>query len=36
MPMVMMAERSDASAKTSIDPGTQQLQVSVSMSFQLQ
>jgi uncharacterized protein YggE len=36
MPMVMMAERSDASAKTAIDPGTQQLQVSVSMSFQLQ
>jgi len=34
MPMVMMAERSDASSK--IDPGTQQLQVSVSMSFQLQ
>jgi uncharacterized protein YggE len=37
MPMVMMAqaERSgDASSK--IDPGTQQLQVSVSMSFELQ
>ena len=36
MPMgsVMMAERGDASSK--IDPGTQQLQVSVSMSFELQ
>jgi len=33
MPMVMMAERSDASSK--IDPGTQQLQVSLSMSFEL-
>jgi uncharacterized protein YggE len=29
-----MAEASDA--KTEIDPGTQQLQVSVSMSFELQ
>jgi len=36
MPMVqMMAERSGA-ADTKIDPGTQQLQVSVSMSFELQ
>ena len=35
MPMVMMAERSQ-SADTKIDPGTQQLQVSVAMSFQLQ
>jgi len=35
MPMVMMAERSQ-SADTKIDPGTQQLQVSVSMSFELQ
>jgi uncharacterized protein len=35
MPMVqMMAERS-AGADTKIDPGTQQLQVSVSMSFEL-
>jgi len=34
MPVMMMAER-DASAKTSIDPGTQQLQASVSMSFEL-
>lgn len=34
MPMVMMAERSQ-SADTKIDPGTQQLQVSVSMSFEL-
>lgn len=36
MPMgaVMMAER--GSADTKIDPGTQQLQVSVSMSFELQ
>ena len=36
MPMgaVMMAER--GSADTQIDPGTQQLQVSVSMSFELQ
>ena len=30
------AMAADASAKTSIDPGTQQLQVSVSMSFELQ
>ncbi|HEU4957683.1 MAG TPA: SIMPL domain-containing protein [Sphingomicrobium sp.] len=36
MPMVaMMAERS-GSADSKIDPGTQQLQVSVSMSFELQ
>ncbi|WP_294120005.1 SIMPL domain-containing protein [Sphingomonas sp.] len=34
MPMVMMAERS-ASADTKIDPGTQQLQVSLSMSYEL-
>jgi len=34
MPMVMMAERAQA-ADTKIDPGTQQLQVSVSMSFEL-
>ena len=35
MPVAMMAERSsDASSK--IDPGTQQLQVNVSMSFELQ
>jgi uncharacterized protein YggE len=34
MPMVMMAERSQ-SADTKIDPGTQQLQVSLSMSFEL-
>jgi len=35
MPMVaMMAERADASSK--IEPGTQQLQVNVSMSFELQ
>jgi len=35
MPMVMMAERS-GDASTKIDPGTQQLQVSLSMSFELQ
>jgi uncharacterized protein len=35
MPIVMMAQERDASAKTSIEPGTQQLQVSVSMSFEL-
>lgn len=35
MPMVMMQERS-ADASTKIDPGTQQLQVSISMSFELQ
>ena len=36
MPMVaMMAERS-ADASTKIDPGTQQLQVTLSMSFELQ
>ncbi|HTK58103.1 MAG TPA: SIMPL domain-containing protein [Sphingomicrobium sp.] len=34
MPMVMMAERVQA-ADTKIDPGTQQLQVSISMSFEL-
>jgi hypothetical protein len=34
MPIVMMAERAQ-SADTKIDPGTQQLQVSVSMSFEL-
>ena len=34
MPMVMMAERAQ-SADTKIDPGSQQLQVSVSMSFEL-
>jgi uncharacterized protein len=33
---VMMAERSMDAAQTKIDPGTQQLQVSVSMSFELQ
>lgn len=31
-----VAMAADAGAKTSIDPGTQQLQVSVSMSFELQ
>jgi uncharacterized protein len=36
MPMVMMAERGAADASSKIDPGTQQLQVSVSMSFELQ
>ncbi|HXG80706.1 MAG TPA: SIMPL domain-containing protein [Sphingomicrobium sp.] len=36
MPMVMMAEGRAAGADTKIDPGTQQLQVSVSMSFELQ
>lgn len=35
MPMVMMAE-ARGSADTKIDPGTQQLQVSISMSFELQ
>ena len=35
MPMVMMA-RAEGSADTKIDPGTQQLQVNVSMSFELQ
>jgi len=33
---VMMAERSMDAAQTKIDPGTQQLQVSISMSFELQ
>jgi hypothetical protein len=36
MPVMMMAERSAGVADTKIDPGTQQLQVSVSMSFELQ
>ena len=36
MPMVMMAQERSAAADTKIDPGTQQLQVSVSMSFELQ
>jgi uncharacterized protein YggE len=35
MPMVMMAQERGAAADTKIDPGTQQLQVSVSMSFEL-
>jgi uncharacterized protein YggE len=35
MPMVM-AERAMDAAQTKIDPGTQQLQVSISMSFELQ
>jgi uncharacterized protein YggE len=35
MPMVMRAQSADA-ASTKIDPGEQQLQVSVSMSFELQ
>jgi uncharacterized protein YggE len=34
-PMVMMAERSQA-ADTRIDPGEQKVQVSVSMTFELQ
>jgi uncharacterized protein YggE len=33
--VAMMAERS-ADASSKIDPGTQQLQVSVAMSFELQ
>jgi len=33
---VMMAERAMDAAQTKIDPGTQQLQVSLSMSFELQ
>jgi uncharacterized protein len=33
---VMMAERAMDAAQTKIDPGTQQLQVSISMSFELQ
>ncbi|MCL6741122.1 SIMPL domain-containing protein [Sphingomonas sp. RB56-2] len=36
MPMVMMAQERGAGADTKIDPGTQQVQVSVSMSFELQ
>lgn len=36
MPIVAYAEVERAAPKTSIDPGTQQLQVSVSMSFELQ
>ena len=35
MPMVAFARAEAADAKTSIDPGTQQLQVGVSMSFEL-
>ena len=35
MPMVMMAQERSADASSKIDPGTQQLQVSVSMSFEL-
>jgi uncharacterized protein YggE len=35
MPMVMMAQERGAAADTKIDPGTQQLQVSISMSFEL-
>lgn len=36
MPMVAMMEARAGGADTKIDPGTQQLQVSVSMSFELQ
>lgn len=36
MPMVQMMAERGAAADTKIDPGTQQLQVSVSMSFELQ
>jgi uncharacterized protein YggE len=36
MPMAMMAEARAAGADTKIDPGTQQLQVNVTMSFELQ
>lgn len=36
MPMVMMAEARSGDASSKIDPGTQQLQVNVSMSFELQ
>jgi len=36
MPMIAYARGEAADAKTSIDPGTQQLQVSVSMTFELQ
>lgn len=36
MPMVMMAEARAGAADTKIDPGSQQLQVNVSMSFELQ
>ena len=32
----MMAERGAATPDSKIDPGTQQLQVNVSMSFELQ
>jgi uncharacterized protein YggE len=36
MPMAMMAEARAGGADTKIDPGTQQLQVNVTMSFELQ
>jgi len=36
MPMVMMARSEAADAKTSIDPGTQDLEVTLAMSFELQ
>lgn len=36
MPMVMMEARAVGDASSKIDPGTQQLQVNVSMSFELQ
>lgn len=36
MPVAMMARAEGADAKTSIDPGSQDLQVSVAMSFELQ
>ena len=37
VPVVMMrAERGGAAADTKIDPGEQQLQVNISMSFELQ
>jgi len=36
MPVAMMAEARGADASSKIDPGTQQLQVNVAMSFELQ
>lgn len=36
MPMVMMSDKAQRSADTSIDPGSQDLEITLSMSFELQ
>ena len=36
MPMLQMAAKSERSADTAIDPGSQDLEITLSMSFDLQ